>query len=429
MVEDCACPAVALTLAPDLCNDLGSINLSTLIQAPTATNGTWSVIAKPAGSNPATIKSGNIFDGTTADPGTYTLEYSLSGLPSYCPTTATVNINVLPMPNAGVATAPAAFCAGESQTVDLSGLITGEGTGGTWVETSAIMSTGGAFNPATGRFNVVAQNPGTYTFSYVITGPGPCPDDMTTVEVVIENNPTADAGVTATLNCNQTTAQLGGAGSSTGPDFIYSWSASGGGVVSNSNQLNATASAKGTYTLTVTNMLTGCSATDDVFIDQIGTFPTDLNLLVRSPDCEGDPPGSMQVSLVTGGTGPYTYSLDGGTPVSSPVFNNLPAGDHTVEVTDAIGCKLSKAFTILDQVNVDLSIVNYVHDSLIFDFRDTITLSYLFSGSTIVPDSSVWKIGDSVLCINCPIVKYKVGLSATVTLEVWDERGCYIKKS
>jgi len=193
--------------------------------------------------------------------------------------------------------------------------------------------------------------------------------------------------------------------------------------------LNATASAKGTYTLTVTNMLTGCSATDDVFIDQIGTFPTDLNLLVQSPDCPGDPPGSMQVSLVTGGTGPYLYSLDGGAPVSSPVFNNLPAGDHTVEVTDAIGCKLSEDFTILDQVSIDLSIVNYVHDTLVFDFRDTITLSYLFSGSTIVPDSAVWKIGDSVLCINCAILKYKVGLSATVTLEVWDERGCYIKKS
>jgi gliding motility-associated-like protein len=429
MVEDCACPALALTVAPDLCNDLGSINLSTLIQAPTATNGTWTVITEPAGSNPAIIGAGNIFDGTTADPGTYTLQYELTGLPSYCPTTATVNINVLRMPVAGIANAPVAYCAGESQVVDLASLITGEDAGGQWAETSQNMSTGGAFNPATGRFTVGAQQPGTYTFSYIIAGPGPCPDDMTTVEVVIENNPNADAGVTATLNCNQTSAQLGGAGSSTGPDFIYSWSASGGGVVTNPNQLNATASAKGTYTLTVTNMLTGCSATDDVFIDQIGTFPTDLNLLVQSPDCPGDPPGSMQVSLVTGGTGPYTYSLDGGAPVSSAVFNNLPAGDHTVEVTDAIGCKLSEDFTILDQVSIDLSIVNYVHDTLVFDFRDTITLSYLFSGSTIVPDSAVWKIGDSVLCINCAILKYKVGLSATVTLEVWDERGCYIKKS
>jgi hypothetical protein len=184
------------------------------------------------------IKNGHIFDGTAGDPGTYTIQYQVTGIPSYCPTTATVDINVLRMPVAGIATAPVSYCAGESQTVDLSTLITGEDAGGTWVETSPIMSTGGAFNAATGRFNVVAQQPGTYTFSYIINGPGPCPDDMTTVEVVIEDNPKADAGVTATLNCNQSTTTLGGAGTSTGPDFIYSWSSPDGGIISDPNDQN-----------------------------------------------------------------------------------------------------------------------------------------------------------------------------------------------
>jgi gliding motility-associated-like protein len=166
-------------------------------------------------------------------------------------------------------------------------------------------------------------------------------------------------------------------------------------------------------------------ATDQVFIDQIGTFPTDLVLLVKSPNCEGDPPGSVQVSTVVGGTGPYSYSLDNGPAQSSAVFNNVPAGDHTVGVTDAIGCKLDENFTILDQVFVDLSIVN-LNDSLVFDFRDTASFSYIFSGSSSVPDSTVWKIGDSVLCINCATIKFKVGLSATLTLEAWDVRGCHI---
>ena len=80
-------------------------------------------------------------------------------------------------------------------------LITGEDAGGIWNESSQNPSTGGAFNPATGSFNVAAQAPGTYTFDYVIMGAGPCPDDMTTVTVVIEANPIADAGTTTELNC------------------------------------------------------------------------------------------------------------------------------------------------------------------------------------------------------------------------------------
>ena len=154
----------------------------------------------------------------------------------------------------------------------------------------------------------------------------------------------------------------------------------------------ATASSAGTYVLTVVNNVTGCSATDQVVISQIGAFPTDLVLLVNSPDCEGDPPGSAQVSAVVGGTQPYTYSLNGAPPVASPVFNNLPAGDYTIEVTDASGCQLSESFEIRDLVVVDMEIVDYVNGDFIFDLGDTITLSYLYTGTNNIPDSSVWKL-------------------------------------
>jgi len=40
-------------------------------------------------------------------------------------------------------------------------------------------------------------------------------------------------------------------------------------------------------------------------------------------------------AIVTGGTAPYTYTLNGQTPSSSNVFSNLSAGDYTIEVQDA----------------------------------------------------------------------------------------------
>jgi gliding motility-associated-like protein len=429
-ITSCACPPVDLGVAPDLCNDLGSISLSTLVLPQTASGGAWTVINEPPGSNPAVIVPPDIFDANGADPGLYTLQYELSGLSTYCDPNSTVTINVLRTPVSGIATAPIEYCFGENQVVTLASLLTGEDLDGLWNESSQNPSTGSAFNAAAGTFNIASQAPGTYTFDYVIMGTGPCPDDMTTVEVVIEANPIADAGATATLDCTTPTTSIGGNGTSVGQDFSYAWTPSAGGIImAGADQPVATVSSAGTYTLVVTNDLTGCTATDQVVIDQIGDFPTDMILLVQSPDCEGDPPGSAQVSSVTGGISPYSYSLNNAPPVPSPVFNNLAPGHYSLEVTDATGCKLTDTFTIYPLVVVDLSIVNYVNDNFVFDLGDTITLSYVYTGSSSVPDSSVWKLGDSVLCTNCPVLQLEAYLAGTITLEAYDIRGCYIEQS
>ncbi len=54
--------------------------------------------------------------------------------------------------------------------------------------------------------------------------------------------------------------------------------------------------------------------------------------------CNGDNDGTVSVSA-SGGTPPYSYTLlPGGTVNSTGVFNNLSAGNYTVEVTDASLC-------------------------------------------------------------------------------------------
>ena len=126
-----------------------------------------------------------------------------------------------------------------------------------------------------------------------------------------------------------------------------------------------------------------------------------------------------------GGISPYSYSLNNAPPVASPVFNNLSPGHYSLEVTDATGCKLTDTFTIYPLVVVDLSIVNYVNGNFVFNLGDTITLSYLYTGSSSIPDSSVWKLGDTVICTNCPVLQLEAYLGGTITLEAYDIRGCY----
>ena len=110
--------------------------------------------------------------------------------------------------------------------------------------------------------------------------------------------------------------------------------------------------------------------------------------------------------------------------MASPVFSNLLAGDYTLEVTDAIGCKISDTFSITDLVVVDVSIINFVGDTLVFDLGDSIRFSYEYVGSTVIPDSLVWKLGDSVLCTNCLFLEMEAYLASVITLEAYDIRGC-----
>jgi gliding motility-associated-like protein len=70
--------------------------------------------------------------------------------------------------------------------------------------------------------------------------------------------------------------------------------------------------------------------------------------------CFGDSTGAFTIQG-TGGLSPYLYSLDGGVTQSfSGTFANLPAGNHTIQIEDDLGCTFNFLIT-LTQSNVLLS--------------------------------------------------------------------------
>ncbi|MGA0232291.1 MAG: hypothetical protein ACO3MB_05400, partial [Saprospiraceae bacterium] len=121
--------------------------------------------------------------------------------------------------------------------------------------------------------NAMSINAGIYTVT--VTDGGACTNSCT-VNVEVNDSPTAEAGASDELTCTITSLMLDAAAGSSGQGSLsYAWSASGGGnITAGDNTATPTVDATGTYTVTVTDSDNGCTATDSVVITQDITAPT-----------------------------------------------------------------------------------------------------------------------------------------------------------
>jgi len=138
------------------------------------------------------------------------------------------------------------------------------------------------------------------------------------------------------FDCVTTEISLSGNGSATG-NVAYLWTTTNGVIVSGASTLNPSISAPGTYTILVTDNITGCTNTASVTVDADMDVPQ-LTVSSTQPTCFGDSDGSISVQ-VNGGAPPYLLSLDGAP--FSPVdqFSFLPAGSYEIVVQDVNGCE------------------------------------------------------------------------------------------
>lgn len=87
---------------------------------------------------------------------------------------------------------------------------------------------------------------------------------------------------------------------------------------------------------------------DTVYINRTGEL--NATAVVTPAACLSNT-GVITINIPTGaGTPPYNYSINGGPPQTSNVFNNLPPGDYTIEVHDAANC-FSVLTVTVGQVN------------------------------------------------------------------------------
>ncbi|MFK8009790.1 MAG: gliding motility-associated C-terminal domain-containing protein [Saprospiraceae bacterium] len=231
--------------------------------------------------------------------------------------------------------------------------------------------------------------------------------------------PFADAGGNYEFDCIQTVKMLEG-DASQGPEFTYLWTTDDGNITVGSTSLQPIVDAFGTYVLTVTNQINGCTATSEAVVTQDLDVPQNVELEIISPLCFGDYNGSIEVLEVIGGEAPYLYSIDGNNFTAYPLFSNLPAGNYLISIKDASGCEWNSMFEIVAPVEVMVDL----GEDLFLELGESTVLQAMTNISTFDLDSVSWMNIDSLDCENCLEQEVAPLFTSGYGVFLMNENGC-----
>jgi subtilisin-like proprotein convertase family protein len=349
----------------------------------------------------------------------YTLISVADGTSPVCSATvsSTTTVTVNQPVHAGTAHAPLELCVGTNLPVQLTNLITGADFGGQWSETSALPSLPGAFTATTGTFNTGGQPAGTYTFKYLVSAAAPCPNQESTVTVILDPLPVADAGPDKAINCNQAAVALGGPNTSAGAGYVYNWTSNGTSVGTTTQIFTGN---PGDYTLQVTSPA-GCIDSDLVHVALDNEQPKANLITVDSVRCFGEKNGKISLDSVTSAHKPVLFSLNGGPFGTSSLFASLPPGKYAVTLQDANGCEWTTDTLVITeppQLLVDLgsTIKATLGDSVILNALITVPFSSIHS--------VFWNPVNDTLNKNTLTQHFLPFESQQVTIKITDKNGC-----
>ncbi|WP_020566705.1 T9SS type B sorting domain-containing protein [Neolewinella persica] len=338
-LEEVFLDADAIPTADLLCDGFGGV--STMLDGSNSSGG-------PNTFYQWTTTDGNIVSGATTttptvnEPGTYVLTARYDDGVAFCTDQVTVVVN----PNSGNIPTADAVILGPISCFDDMGIL---GIGGSSVGNDFIYdwsTTDGNIVSGATETEVFVDQTGTYQLLVTNTISG-CSETATVMITDNRQDPNIDIVGPAPLTCNDPTLELDGSGSDGGTDFSASWATTDGNIVAGGNTLSPTIDSAGTYQLTVTNDVTGCSATRSVMVTvnqpqltaAIATPDTlDCNLTQLRLDGSGSP-GSTFAWTTTNG------NIVSDAATATPLID--APGEYELLIRDAAsGCESRAPITV-----------------------------------------------------------------------------------
>ena len=208
----------------------------------------------------------------------------------------------------------------------------------------------GPVNQTNASGNFSGLSPGLYTIT--VTDQAACFDDTS---FTINPGPPC---CTTTANSQDATCNGGCDGTGTATPsggtapYTYQWFDNAGNPIAGATNQTETNFCAGNYSVTITDA-TNCTASANITVGE----PTVVTVADATTPalCNGACDGTLTLTA-GGGTGPYTYSIDGGlTFQNSNVFNGLCAGNFNVVVADANNCQATMVSTIIEPLVLAVS--------------------------------------------------------------------------
>jgi len=270
----------------------------------------------------------------------------------------------------------------------------------------------------------IADEPGVYTITAVnnVTG---C-EQIFEVEVLQDiTAPIVDAGPGFELTCAELEYQLQGT-SNLMENITLSWTATDpNNFVDGQNTFSPTVNAPGIYEFTIVDELNGCSTTDIVEVGLEENVPREIFTSIVDPLCAGDL-GSLDISQIDGGEGPYLYSIDNGENYFDlGLFEDLEPGIYDLRVQDSNGCEIDTQVEIPTVEPVFASLLPEV----VLDFGEN---TRLLASTNINPEdieTITWTPSINLSCSDC-LDPQVVGVEdAFYTVTIVSQNGCVAEVS
>jgi hypothetical protein len=238
--------------------------------------------------------------------------------------------------------------------------------------------------------------------------------------------PLANIAQPGILTCTQNTVTLNSTGSSTGPNFAYSWSTPNGTIVGPSNGASASAASVGTYILTVTNLINGCTTTASANVAADINIPTVSSLTPATLTCNLTST-IIDATASSSGIG-YNYNWTTSTGVILTGSNTLTPlvgapGIYTLNLLNTINnCQATMSVTVSQNITAPLAnagpnnTLSCTATSLSLDGTGSATgTNYLYS----------WSTSTGSIISGANLLTPLVGATGTYIIQVTDiNNGC-----